>query len=250
MSGHSHWATIKHKKGAIDAKRGKQFSKLSRAIIIAARHGGGDPEMNLKLRYAIDKARQASMPKDNIERAVKRGTGETEGITFEEVTYEGFGPGGVAILVDTLTDNRNRTTGEIRKIFERSGGKMGSAGNVAYLFERKGLFSVDTSATDEDALMGIALDAGAEDLKQAGSTYDITCDPTVFNQVQDALKKNNLTPTVAEITQLPKAPVDVDPETGKKVLRLMEALDDSDDVQNVYSNVNISEAMVAEVGKE
>ena len=250
MSGHSHWATIKHKKGAIDAKRGKQFSKLSRAIIIAARHGGGDPEMNLKLRYAIDKARQASMPKDNIERAVKRGTGEKEGITFEEVTYEGFGPGGVAILVDTLTDNRNRTTGEIRKIFERSGGKMGSAGNVAYLFERKGLFSVDTSATDEDTLMGIALDAGADDLKQAGSTYDITCDPTVFNQVQEALKKNNLTPTVAEITQLPKAPVDVDAETGKKVLRLMEALDDNDDVQNVYSNVNISEAMVAEVGKE
>ncbi len=143
MSGHSHWATIKHKKGAIDAKRGKLFSKLSRAIIIAARHGGGDPEMNLKLRYAIDKARQVSMPKDNIERAVKRGTGEVEGLTFEEITYEGYGPGGVAILVEVLTDNRNRTASEIRKIFERSGGKMGSAGCVAYLFERKGLFSVD-----------------------------------------------------------------------------------------------------------
>src|SRR5229473_4915057 len=147
MSGHSHWATIKHKKGAIDAKRGKLFSKLSRAIIIAARHGGGDPETNLKLRYAIDKARQVSMPKDNIERAVKRGTGETEGITFEEITYEGIGPGGVAILVEVMTDNRNRTSGEIRKIFERSGGKMGSAGNVGFLFERKGAFSIDATAT-------------------------------------------------------------------------------------------------------
>jgi YebC/PmpR family DNA-binding regulatory protein len=250
MSGHSHWATIKHKKGAIDAKRGKLFSKLSRAIIIAARHGGGDPEMNLKLRYAIDKARQVSMPKDNIDRAVKRGTGEMEGLTFEEITYEGFGPGGVAILVDVLTDNRNRTTGEIRKIFERTGGKMGAAGNVAYLFERKGLISIDAQATTEDDLMAIALDAGADDLKHSGNTFDITCDPTAFNQVQEALKKNNLTPVVAEITQLPKAPVDVDMETGKKVMRLMEALDDNDDVQNVYSNVNISEEMVAEVGKE
>src|SRR5215472_889610 len=177
MSGHSHWATIKHKKGAIDAKRGKLFSKLSRAIIIAARHGGGDPEMNLKLRYAIDKARSVSMPKDNIERAIKRGTGEVEGVTFEEVVYEGYGPGGVAILVEVLTDNRNRTASEIRKIFERSGGKMGSAGCVGYLFERKGLFSVDASTIDEDALMELALDAGADDMKRAGSTFDITCDP-------------------------------------------------------------------------
>src|SRR5207253_1020179 len=166
MSGHSHWATIKHKKGAIDAKRGKLFSKLSRAIIIAARHGGGDPNMNLKLRYAIDKAREVSMPKDNIERAIKRGTGEVEGMTFEEITYEGFGSGGVAILVDVLTDNRNRTSGEIRKIFERAGGNMGSAGCVGYLFERKGLFSVPTAGQDEDTLMGIALDAGADDLKR------------------------------------------------------------------------------------
>src|SRR5262249_12163507 len=166
MSGHSHWATIKHKKGAIDAKRGKLFSKLSRAIIIAARHGGGDPEMNLKLRYAIDKARQVSMPKDNIERAIKRGTGEVEGLTFEEITYEGYGPGGVPILVDVLTDNRNRTAGEIRKIFERSGGKLGSAGCVGYLFKRKGVFGVEATAVDEDTLMGIVLDAGAEDMKR------------------------------------------------------------------------------------
>jgi YebC/PmpR family DNA-binding regulatory protein len=249
MSGHSHWATIKHKKGAIDAKRGKLFSKLSRAIIIAARHGGGDPEMNLKLRYAIDKAREVSMPKDNIERAIKRGTGEVEGQTFEEVTYEGYGPGGVAILVDTLTDNRNRTNSEIRKIFERSGGKMGSAGTVAYLFERKGVFSIDASTVDEDTLMSVALDAGAEDMKRSGSTFDITCDPTAFNQVQEALKKNNLNPTVAEITQMPKVPVDVDVETGKKIIRLMEALDDHDDAQNVYSNMNMSEELVAEAGK-
>jgi YebC/PmpR family DNA-binding regulatory protein len=249
MSGHSHWATIKHKKGAIDAKRGKLFSKLSRAIIIAARHGGGDPEMNLKLRYAIDKARQVSMPKENIERAVKRGTGEVEGLTFEEITYEGYGPGGVAILVEVLTDNRNRTASEIRKIFERSGGKMGSAGCVAYLFERKGVFSVDAGATDEDTLMGIALEAGAEDLRRAGGTFDITCDPAVFPQVQAALHKNGITPALAEISQVAKVPVDVDAEMGKKVMRLMEGLDDQDDAQNVYSNVNLSEEMVAEASK-
>ena len=248
MSGHSHWATIKHKKGAIDAKRGKLFSKLSRAIIIAARHGGGDPETNLKLRYAIDKAREVSMPKDNIERAVKRGTGETEGVTFEEITYEGYGPGGVAFLVDVLTDNRNRTNSEIRKIFERSGGKMGSAGNVGFLFERKGTFSIDASATDEDTLMSIALDAGADDLKRAGSSFEITCDPAAFNQVKEALQKNNLTPTFAEISQVPKVPREVDTEVGKKVMRLMEALDDHDDVQNVYADANITEAMVAEAG--
>src|SRR3954465_11256905 len=170
MSGHSHWATIKHKKGAIDAKRGKLFSKLSRAIIIAARNGGGDPEMNLKLRYAIDKARSVSMPKDNIERAVKRGTGDMEGMTFEEITYEGYGPGGVAVLVDVLTDNRNRTSGEIRKIFERGGGKMGSSGKFAFLFERKGIIGMAAATTDEDTLMGIALDAGADDIKRQGNT--------------------------------------------------------------------------------
>jgi YebC/PmpR family DNA-binding regulatory protein len=250
MSGHSHWATIKHKKGAIDAKRGKLFSKLSRAIIIAARNGGGDPEMNLKLRYAIDKARQVSMPKDNIERAVKRGTGELEGLSFEEILYEGYGSGGVAVMVEVLTDNRNRTAGEIRKIFERSGGKMGSAGCVAYLFDRKGLFGVDAAGTDEDTLMAIALDAGADDLKQAGGSFEITSDPAVFNKVQEALEKNNIKPAVAEITQLAKAPVEVDVETGQKVMRLMEALDDHDDAQSVHSNMNISEEMVAVMGKE
>ena len=249
MSGHSHWATIKHKKGAIDAKRGKLFSKLSRAIIIAARHGGGDPEMNLKLRYAIDKARAVSMPKDNIERAVKRGTGDLGGEIIEELTYEGFGPGGAALLVDVLTDNRNRTSGEVRKIFERGGGKMGSAGCVAYLFERKGLYSVDATTVDEDALMSIVLDAGAEDMKRSGSSFEITCDPAAFTQVQQALEKNNIKPLVAEITQLPKVPVEVDVETGQKVMRLMEAFDDHDDVQNVHSSMQLSEELVAQMEK-
>jgi YebC/PmpR family DNA-binding regulatory protein len=250
MSGHSHWATIKHKKSAVDAKRGKLWSKLSRAIIIAARQGGGDPTMNLKLRYAIDKARQVSMPKDNIERAIKRGTGETEGLTFEEITYEGIGPGGVAFLVDVVTDNRNRTAGEIRKIFERGGGKMGSAGNVAFRFERKGLFSVPVDAVDEDTLMGIALDAGADDLKRSGSTFDITCDPSVFSKVQEALQKNNIPTVVSEISQLPKAPLDVDKETAAKVIRLYEALDDHDDVQHVYTDWNMTEELMTEMVKE
>ena len=250
MSGHSHWATIKHKKGAIDAKRGKLWSKLSRAIIIAARHGGGDPSSNLKLRYAIDKARAVSMPKDNIERAIKRGTGELEGMTYEEITYEGFGPGGVAIMVDVVTDNRNRTAGEVRKTFEKGGGHMGSAGNVAYLFERKGLISVSAQGTDEDTLMGIILDAGAEDMKRSGDMFDITCEPGSFAQVKGALEKNNIAPVHAEITQLPKVQVDTDIETAKKVMRLLEALDDHDDVQNVYSNLNLTEEVLAEVGKE
>ena len=247
MSGHSHWATIKHKKGAIDAKRGKLWSKLSRAIIIAARHGGGDPTMNLKLRYAIDKARQVSMPKDNIERAIKRGTGELGGDIIEEITYEGYGPGGVAILVDVVTDNRNRTAGEVRKIFERGGGKMGSAGNVAFRFERKGLFSVNAAGVDEDTLMGVVLDAGADDMKRSGGTFDITCDPSAFNAVQDALKANNITPTAADVSQVADTPVEVDLEDGKKVMRLLEALDDHDDVQNVYSNVHLSDQLVAEL---
>ncbi len=246
MSGHSHWATIKHKKGAIDAKRGKLWSKLSRAIIIAAKNGGGDPTMNLKLRYAIDKAREVSMPKDNIERAIKRGTGELEGQHFEEITYEGYGPGGVAILVEVMTDNRNRTAGEVRKIFEKSGGKMGSAGNVAFLFERKGIIAVAASATDEDTLMGIALDAGADDIKQHGDAFEILCDPAAFAHVKAAIETAGLKPSLAEINQVAKVPRDVDTETGQKLVRLIEALDDHDDVQNVYSDLNVTEAMVTE----
>lgn len=245
MAGHSHWANIQHKKGIADAKRGKVWSKLSRLIIVAARHGGGDPETNLKLRYAIDKAREVSMPKDNIERAVKRGTGELSGETVEELTYEGFGPGGVALLIDVMTDNRNRTIGEVRKILDRGGGKMGSAGNVGFLFERKGQIAVEAAGTDEDKLLEIALDAGAEDVKRDGSLFVITTDPTTFAAVQSALKVKGITVANAEISQVPKAGVDVDEETGRKVARLMEALDDHDDVQNVYSNANLTEAMMA-----
>jgi YebC/PmpR family DNA-binding regulatory protein len=206
--------------------------------------------MNLKLRYAIDKAREVSMPKDNIERAIKRGTGDIEGLVFEEITYEGFGPGGVAVLVEVLTDNRNRTNGEVRKIFERGGGNMGSAGCVGYLFERKGVFAVDAAGVDEDTLMGVALDAGADDMKRAGSTFDITCEPTQFNKVQEALHKAGVATVHAEIAQIGKVPADVDTESAKKVVRLIEALDDHDDVQHVFSNVNLTEDVLAELAKE
>ncbi|MCI0682181.1 MAG: YebC/PmpR family DNA-binding transcriptional regulator [Gemmataceae bacterium] len=246
MSGHSHWATIKHKKGATDAKRGKLWSKLSRAIIVAAKNGGGDPTMNLKLRYAIDKAREVSMPNDNINRAIKRGTGETEGVTFEEITYEGYGAGGIAIMVDVLTDNRNRTSGEVRKIFERGGGNMGGPGCVAFLFERKGVVLVDATTTDEDTLMGKVLEAGAEDMKLEGPNFQITCDAASFGSVKENLEKQGVKFVSAEITKLPKTLQDADTEQGQKVMRLMEALDDHDDVQNVYSNLNVSDAMLAE----
>ncbi|MBI2808014.1 MAG: YebC/PmpR family DNA-binding transcriptional regulator [Planctomycetes bacterium] len=245
MAGHSHWKNMAHHKGIVDAKRGRLWSKLSRAIMVAARMGGGDPIMNIRLRVAIDKARSVSMPKDNIERAVKKGTGELEGSTYEEMTYEGFGPGGVAILVDILTDNRNRTNGEVRKIFERGGGNMGAPGCVAYLFDRKGLFEIPASATDENTLMGIALDAGADDVQNLGASFEITCDPTVFAQVKAAFEKANFPLDSAAITQVGKVPVDCDTETGQKILRLLEALDDHDDVQAVYSNLNVTAAMMA-----
>jgi YebC/PmpR family DNA-binding regulatory protein len=249
MAGHSHSANIAARKGKVDAARGKLFSKLSRAIIVAARNGGGDPDMNLKLRYAIDKARSASMPKDNIERAIKRGTGELEGMTYEEIMYEGYGPGGVAIMTDVLTDNRARTAGEIRRVFEKGGGNLGSAGCVAFLFERKGLLSVPRSAADEDTVMSVALDAGADDMKVTETAYEVVCDPHTFNEVKAALEKSALTLTVAEITQLPKVQVDTDTDTGQRVLRLMEALHEHDDVQNVYSNINLTDEMVAAAEK-
>ena len=250
MSGHSHWANIKHKKGAIDAKRGKLWSKLSRAIIIAAKHGGGDPTTNLKLRYAIDKAREVSMPKDNIERAIKRGTGELEGQVFEEVTYEGFGPGGVAIMVDVVTDNRNRTSSEIRKLFEKGGGNVGAPGSVGYLFERKGILSVATDKADEDRLMEIVLDAGADDLKRDGDLFEITCDPGSYQAVLKALEANKIPINSSEITQLPKTSVDVDLEAGKKILKLLDVLEDYDDTQHVYSNLNMTPELLAEASKE
>jgi YebC/PmpR family DNA-binding regulatory protein len=245
MSGHSHWANIQHKKGAVDAKRGRLWSKLSRAIMVAAKNGGSDPGMNIRLRVAIEDARSVSMPKENIERAVKKGAGELAGVSFDELAYEGFGPGGVAILVDILTDNRNRTNGEVRKIFEKGGGNMGAPGCVKHMFERKGLFDIPAKGLDEDTLMGIALDAGADDVQNLGDSFEITCDPTIFIPLKAALVKNNIPLTAAAITQLGKAPVDCDTETGQKVLKLLEALDDNDDVQNVHSNLNVTDAMMA-----
>jgi YebC/PmpR family DNA-binding regulatory protein len=212
--------------------------------MVAAKMGGSDPVMNVRLRFAIDKARSVSMPKDNIERAIKKGAGELEGAGFEEVIYEGFGPGGVAILVDILTDNRSRTNGEVRKIFERAGGNMGGPGCVAYLFERKGMFTVPAKAIGEDALMSLALDAGADDVQAGGDSFDITCDPTIYAQVKAALEKANLALTSASIAQVGKVPVDCDTEIGQKVLRLLDALDDHDDVQNVYSNLNVTDEMM------
>lgn len=245
MAGHSHWKNMAHHKGIVDAKRGRLWSKLSRAIMVAAKNGGGDPVMNVRLRVAIEDARAVSMPKDNIERAVKKGCGELEAISFDSLTYEGFGPGGVAIMVDILTDNRSRTNGEVRKIFERGGGNMGEPGCAKHMFERKGLFNIPASAISEDTLMSLALDAGGDDVQNLGQSFDVTCDPTLFAQVKAALEKANIATTSASITQIGKVPVDCDTETGQKVLRLLEALDDHDDVQQVYSNLNVTDAMMA-----
>src|SRR5262245_4635493 len=247
MAGHSHAKNIMRHKAVVDAKRGKLFSKLSRYIIIAAKNGGGDPTMNLPLRYAIDKARAVSMPKDNIEKAIKRGTGELEGVSFDEIQYEGFGPGGAAVLVEVMTDNRNRTNGEIKKIFERANANVGVPGSVGYMFDRKGFFAIDAAKhPDEDALMTLALDAGAEDLRREGDVFEITTDPSNFSAVQEALKKANIETAEAEVKYLPKAMKDLDLETGKKVVKFLDALDDHDDVQNVYTDANLTEEMAAE----
>ncbi len=247
MAGHSHWANISRHKGVQDSKRGKLWSKLSRYIMIAAKNGGGDPAMNLKLRYAIDKARAVSMPKENIERAVKKGCGEIDGVVFDEVNYEGYGPGGTAVLIEIVTDNRNRTSGEVRKIFDRAGGNMGGPGCAAHLFERKGLIVVSASSTDEDSLINLAVfEAGADDVRSVGESFEITCAPGVFQKVQETLQKAGLTLDSAEVTHIPKDPMTVDIETGQKIARLLEALDDHEDVQNVFSNAALTEEMMTQ----
>ena len=247
MAGHSHWANISRKKALIDNKRGKVWSKLSKAIIVAAKAGGGDPDANLKLRYAIDAAKAISMPKENIQRAIKRGTGEIEGGNLEEVLYEGYGAGGVAVLCEILTDNRNRTAGEIRKIFEMADGKLGATGCVAWMFERKAMFLLAAEAIDEDTLLEFAVEAGADDVKRVDDKFEITCDPSRFGDVAAALQSHGLQPELAEISRLPTSTVDLDAETGRKVLALMERLDDHDDVQSVSANFNIPEAAMAEI---
>lgn len=244
MAGHSHSANIAHRKGVVDAKRGKLFSKLCRAIYVAAKNGGGDPDMNLRLRYAIDKARSYSCPKDNIERSVKKGIGEMGAENFEEVMYEGYGPGGVAVLCEVLTDNRNRTAGDLRKAFEICGGNLGTTGCVSYLFQYKGLFLIDPKHVTEDRLMEVALDAGAEDIQLLGDYYEVTCDPKQFEPVRKALEAAKIAPETAEITYLASTEVDLSADDGRKMLKLRDMLDENEDVQNVYANDNIPEEVM------
>jgi YebC/PmpR family DNA-binding regulatory protein len=245
MAGHSHSANIAHRKGTVDAKRGKLFSKLCRAIYVAAKNGGGDPDMNLRLRYAIDKARSYSCPKDNIERSVKKGIGELGGENFEEVVYEGYGPGGVAVLCEVLTDNRNRTAGDLRKAFEVCGGNLGATGCVSYLFNYKGLFLIDPKHVVEDHLMEVALEAGADDIQLLGDYFEVTCDPKIFEPVRKALEAAKIAVESAEITYLPTTEVGLGVDDGRKLLRLRDILEENEDVQNVYANDNIPEELAA-----
>ena len=250
MSGHSKWASIKHKKSATDAKRGKIFTKIIRELTISARQGGGDPNANPRLRLAIQKAKDANMPAENIDRAIKKGTGELEGVSFEEVTYEGYALGGVALLVHVLTDNKNRTTSEVRNIFAKKGGNMASQGAVSWIFEKKGYFVVNKDVIEEDKLMSIVLEAGAEDLQTEESTYAITTAPNDFETVKKALEDKNIKTEVAELSMIPKNNIKVLGDDAKKVLALVDALEDNDDVQNVYANFDIPDEIINQVEEE
>ncbi|MGE5849448.1 MAG: YebC/PmpR family DNA-binding transcriptional regulator [Candidatus Methylomirabilota bacterium] len=245
MSGHSKWAGIKHKKAKVDAQRGRVFTKIIREITVAARVSGGDPGGNPRLRTAIQAARAVNMPADNIERAVKKGTGELEGVSYEEISYEGYGPGGVAVLVEVMTDNKNRTVGEIRKLFSKNGGSLGEVGCVGFLFEKKGYIQVDAAKVDEDRLMTIALDAGAEDLQREESMFAVTTVPRDFEKVRDAIVKSGIQPVSAEITKVPKSTVRLEGKPAEQMLRLMEELEEHDDVQHVYANFDIPEEIMA-----
>ncbi|MFH1853710.1 MAG: YebC/PmpR family DNA-binding transcriptional regulator [Candidatus Omnitrophota bacterium] len=244
MSGHSKWASIKHKKAATDAKRGKMFTKLIKEVTIAARHGGGDLNANPSLRTAIDRAKQANMPADNIDRAIKKGTGELEGVSYEEFTIEGYGPGGVAIMVELLTDNKNRTTADIRSIFSKKNGSIAGAGSVSWMFEKKGYIEIDKSTVSEDKIMSIVLDAGAQDMETGEDVYSITTDPKDFEAVKKAIEDNNIKPNSAEITMIPKSTVQLTGDDAKNVLGLMEVLEDHDDSQNVYANFDIPDELL------
>jgi len=240
MSGHSHWAGIKHKKAAIDAKRGKVWSKVARMIIVAARSGGGDPSANLTLRYAIDKAKAVNMPRDTIEKAVKKGTGEMEGVHFDEIVYEGYGPSGVAVMVDALTDNHTRTASEIKRLFERHGSSLGTSGCVNWMFSKKGLITVNAANVNEEELMEIALSAGADDMQNTGSVFEITCDLSAYEKLIKALKDKGIATEVAEISMVPQSTVTIsDEKAARKIIALMEELEDHEDVQNTYSNFDI-----------
>lgn len=247
MAGHSKWANIKHKKAATDAKRAKAWSKLSKAIIVAAKQGGPDPSGNVRLKTAIADAKAVSMPKDNIERAIKKGAGETDGSNYEEIIYEGYGPGGVAVMCDILTDNRNRTAPELRKVFEKAGGEMGRTGCVGYLFDRKGLFVISGDAFDEEKVMEAALEAGAEDISTDEGNFEVVCDPNVYSDIADALETAQIECLSKQVTRIPQNVVDVGFDDAQKVLNLMEALDDHDDVQSVSANFNIPEDVMAQL---
>jgi YebC/PmpR family DNA-binding regulatory protein len=248
MAGHSHWAGIKHKKAANDAKRGKIWSKIARMIIVAAKAGGGDPGQNLTLRYAIDKAKAANMPKDTIEKAIKKGTGELGAVDYVDVLYEGYAPGGVAIMVEGLTDNRNRTAPEIKKIFEKRGGSMGASGCVSYMFKKKGLITVKTDAVDEVELMDLALTAGADDMENTGEIFEITCEPEAYNDLKAALEQKDIALETSELSMVPGNSIPVnDAETAKKILNLMEDFEDHDDVQEVYANFDIPDDILSQI---
>jgi YebC/PmpR family DNA-binding regulatory protein len=246
VAGHSKWSQIKRKKAVNDAKRGKLFTGLIREITVAARAGGGDPNFNPRLRLAVDTAKEANMPADNIDRAIKRGTGELEGVDYEEIVYEGYGPGGVAIYIETLTDNANRTVAEVRHILSRNGGSLGTSGSVAWQFDRKGQLYVDATRHDEESLMLAALEAGAEDVQQDDDTFIVSTDVTTFHAVQDALREQGITPDEAELAMVPKATVEIAGEEAARLLKLLDLLDDADDVQTVYSNADFDEAALEE----
>ena len=251
MAGHSHSANIKHKKAAIDAKRGKLWSKLSKAIIVAAKMGGGDPDMNPRLRQAVTDAKAVSMLKDNIERAIKKGTGELAGGDVEELVYEGFGPAGVAVMCDLMTDNRNRTAPEIRKVFEVCGGNLGATNSVAWMFERKGQFLFPADEVEEETLTLAAVEAGAEDVRRDGDVYQVLCEPAVYADVREGLDRAGFHPQSSGLTRIPTTTVTVDdPEDARRVLKLMDLLDDHDDIQSVSANFNITEEALAAATEE
>jgi YebC/PmpR family DNA-binding regulatory protein len=239
MSGHSKWSTIKHKKAAKDAKKGKLFTKFIKEITVAARMGGGDLNSNPRLRTAVLSARAQSMPNENIERAIKKGTGELEGVTYEEIQYEGYGPGGVAIIAQVLTDNKNRTVSEIRRLFAKHGGNMGETGSVAWMFDKKGLITIEKSHVDEDRLMDVVLDAGAEDVRDEGEIFEVVTAPEDFEKVKERLDQEKIAVSSAQVTLLPKNTVDVDAKNVEQILKLSEELEDHDDVQSVAANFNI-----------
>ena len=246
MAGHSHSKNVKIRKDAVAKKRSKLFGKMSRLIIMAARAGGGDPKMNAKLAFAIGKAKAVSLPKDNIEKAIKKGTGELEAERYEELVYEGYGPAGAAILCEVLTDNRNRTAGEIRKTFDLAGGNLGAANSVAWMFKRKGQFLVNAEGRDEMALMEIVLEAGGDDLKRSGDYFEILCEPGAFEAVSDALTEHEIESEEADVVQVPDSLVPCDEQAARKVVKLLDALDDNEDIQNVYTNADLPEAAYAE----